>query len=434
MSRVNISKPLPSGASIAIIGAGVIGVASAFELSQKGYQVVVYDDHAVGEGGPSKANAGHIAGSDIYPLSTPGIHWKALKMLLNADAPLKIPLADALKQASWFWRFWRTSQGQRFIEATKALSYLSTRAIDDTRTMFESANLSSLLMHKSCAYLYDSTASFEASLKSWSDKAERGFSSTEMDSEKIAIDIAGLAEHFKHGVMSHHWAIVSDPLEVVRDLAQVAIKKGVEFKGTRVNSLSDSIDSVCLHTNQGDYKHDLAIVASGVHSPAFAKQAGDFLPIVAERGYNLTLPTPGFELELPLVFADRGVVATHLSGGLRIGGWAEYAAPHRPANQHYFKSMAGISAELFPNANFDRARFWMGNRPSTPDSVPVISKSAIADRIFYNCGHGHYGLTYAASSARILCDLIAGDSMTGNSIIGDGVDDAYARYSIHRFL
>ncbi|MFT5663121.1 MAG: D-amino-acid dehydrogenase [Gammaproteobacteria bacterium] len=137
----------------------------------------------------------------------------------------------------------------------------------------------------------------------------------------------------------------------------------------------------------------------------------------------MTLPTPGEILERPLVFADRGIVATQLTSGLRIGGWAEYAPPHRPASKTHFKSIARISAELFPRANFEKAIFWMGSRPSMPDSVPVISKSATSMRIFYNCGHGHYGLSFAASSARIVSDMISGEN----------VDNVYQHYSIQRF-
>lgn len=117
-------QKLSSGASIAIIGAGIVGVESACALQRNGYEVTVYDPDPPGEGGPSRANAGHVAASDIHPLSTPGIQWKALKMLTNPNAPLKIPVRDALAQIPWFWRFWLTSRGKRFEVATLALSYL----------------------------------------------------------------------------------------------------------------------------------------------------------------------------------------------------------------------------------------------------------------------------------------------------------------------
>jgi D-amino-acid dehydrogenase len=416
-------KPFPSGASIAIVGAGIIGVASAFELSRRGYQVTVYDDNAVGEGGPSRANAGHVVGSDIHPLSTPGIHWKALKMLMNADAPLKIPLRDALAQLPWFWRFWRTSQGQRFLTATQALSYLSHHTLTDIQAMFEAANMADKVTVKSCAFLYDTEASFSASQPCWKEKMGLEIDSDAMSESQIRSQIPLVSDHFKQGVLSHKWAIVSDPLEVVQSLAKASKNNGVVFKSTRVENLRESGNSVQLQTKQGSFYHDVVIIAAGVHSKKIAQSCGDFLPVTAERGYNITLPTPGERLERPLVFADRGLVATQLTSGLRIGGWAEYAPSHRPANQAYFKSIARISAELFPEANFKNAKFWMGSRPSMPDSVPVISRSAKAKRIFYNSGHGHYGLSFAASSARIVSDLISEEN----------VDDAYQHYSIRRF-
>ena len=96
---------VPQGTSIAVIGAGIIGVASAYELARQGYEVTVYDPEPPGEAGASRANAGHIAASDIYPLSTPGIHWKALNMLSHRDSPLRVSMPDVIKQIPWFWRF-----------------------------------------------------------------------------------------------------------------------------------------------------------------------------------------------------------------------------------------------------------------------------------------------------------------------------------------
>jgi D-amino-acid dehydrogenase len=414
---------LPPGASVAIIGAGIVGVASACALARRGYEVVVYDPESPGEAGSSRANAGHVAASDIHPLSTPGIHWKALKMLINPDGPLKIPLRDSFAHIPWFWRFWRTSRGKRFETATRALSYLCGSTLTDTSAMLESAGMTGMLEHKGCAFLYDTEQSFAASKRIWADKNARGFDNEEMDAGRIARDIPSINAKFRHAVLSCQWSQMRDPLDVVRGLAKAAQSHGVIFHRGRVNSLSGELDSVTLETGKGRSRHDAAIIAAGVNSVAFAESCGDFLPMVAERGYNLTIPAPGIELDLPLVFADRGIVATHLTRGLRIGGWAEYARPDRPANQKYFKSMARISSELFPGLNLDNASFWMGNRPSLPDSVPVISRSSHAHRVFYNCGHGHYGLTHAATSARLLCDLVT----------GDGNLPEYQAYSIDRF-
>lgn len=419
-----MTREIPSGASIAIIGAGIIGVSSAFALSRQGYEVTVYDSDPPGEAGPSRANAGHIAASDIYPLSAPGIHWKAIKMLLNRDGALKIPLSEAIGQLPWFWRFWCTSHPERFETATRALSYLCSRTLTDTKAMFDAADMADMYRLSGCAFLYDTEKSLNASKPGWAGKQAAGFESVAMHASEITQNLPALADHFQHGVLSHQWAMVSEPIDVVRGLAKAAQQSlGANFVSAGVTGFSPNKNGIEIKTNNGLYQHDAVVVAAGVGSTVFAKPVGDFLPMTAERGYNLTAPTPEIELDIPLVFADQGVVATQMNSGLRIGGWAEYANPNRPPNQNYFKSIARISKVLFPKLNLDNASYWMGNRPSLPDSVPVISRSTHSNRVFYACGHGHYGLTHAATSANILVDLIGGESDA----------EKYKAYSVARF-
>ena len=397
------------GSSVAIIGAGVVGVASACALNRKGYEVTVFDPYYPGEGGSSKTNAGHIGASDIFPLSTPGIHWKALKMLMDPDAPLKVPLKDFLPQIPWFWRFLITSHKNRFKRATDALSYLCHNSIRDTKELLEYSNIAEKLKQNGCAFIYDNELSFNKSIKSWDERNSRGFSSEILNVNKIAKITPTINAKFKYAYLSHHWAKVSEPLDIVQGLANSAKMNGVTFRQEQVSSVCEKLNSILINSAKGNSKYDAVVIAAGINSVSLAKSLGDFLPMTAERGYNLTIPLSNIDIDIPIVFADRGIVATSLTSGLRIGGWAEYAHPTRPANPHYFNSISRISQDLFPGLNIENANYWMGSRPSTPDSVPVISKSLKIDRVFYNCGHGHYGLTHAATSANLLCSLIEGE-------------------------
>ena len=397
---------IPLGSSVAIIGAGIIGIASACALNRKGYQVTVFDASRPGEGGSSKANAGHIGTSDIFPLSTPGIKWKALKMLMDSDAPLKVPLKDFWRQIPWFWKFLRTSKGRRFIASTDALSYLCHNSINDTKELLEFYNMSAMLEQNGCAFVYDTEQSFNQSLKSWADRASRGFNGEVLNADQIAKVVPSINDNFKSAYLSHEWGKVSEPIDIVQGLANAVKVDGVIIQQNRVKRLSEKLNSVVIDFDKGSSKYDAVIIAAGISSVGLAESLGDVLPMTAERGYNITIPSSNIDIDIPIVFADRGIVATNLTSGLRIGGWAEYANTNRPANQHYFKSIARISRELFPGLNTDNANFWMGSRPSMPDSVPVISKSLKMNRIFYNCGHGHYGLTHAATSAKLLCKLL----------------------------
>ena len=397
------------GSSVAIIGAGIVGVASACVLNRKGYEVTVFDPYFPGEGGSSKANAGHIGASDIFPLSTPGIHWKALKMLMDSDAPLKVPLKDFWPQIPWFWRFLLTSNENRFKKATDALSYLCYNSIRDTKELLEYSNIAQKLEQNGCAFIYDTKLSFNKSIKSWDERNSRGFSNEVINAKKIAQITPTINEKFKYAYLSHHWAKVSEPKDIVHGLAESAKMNGVYFHQERINSVSEKLNSISINAEKGNSQYDAVVITAGINSVSLAKPLGDFLPMTAERGYNLTIPLSNIDIDIPIVFADRGIVATSLESGLRIGGWAEFADPSRPANPNYFNSIARISQDLFPGLSIENAKYWMGSRPSTPDSVPVISRSLKTDRVFYNTGHGHYGLTHAATSANLLYNLIEGE-------------------------
>ena len=419
-----LSSNIPLGSSVAIIGAGIVGISSACVLNQKGYHVSIYDPFNPGIGGASKANAGHIGASDIFPLSVPGIHFKALKMLMDSDAPLKVPFKDFWSQIPWFWKFLLTSHGSRFQKATDAISFLGKNSLKDTKTLLESYDLGEMVDYGGCAFIYDTKKSFNSSKKSWDERSKRGFSSESLNEESIAKITPTINNKFKHAFLSHEWGKVTEPFDIVESLFSAAQKSGVVFYKNKVNGISESLNSVLIEVENGSFKYDAVIIAAGIDSISFAKSLGDFLPMTAERGYNLTIPYPNIQIDIPIVFADRGIVATSLRSGLRIGGWAEYANSRRPANQAYFNSIARISQELFPNLSVEGANFWMGSRPSMPDSLPVISKSRKMNRVFYNCGHGHYGLTHAATSARLVCDLLADDQNLSVSSL----------FSINRFM
>ncbi|WP_052248993.1 NAD(P)/FAD-dependent oxidoreductase [Leisingera sp. ANG-Vp] len=405
-----MSTKFDKGASIAVIGAGIVGVASAFDLARRGYEVTVFDPAPPGQGGPSWRNAGQIGASDLQPLSTPGIALTGLRMMLQKDSPLRIPGLEKLRLLPWFWRFMATSRGDNYRHACAAMTTLASQAFEDMSQMLSAAGCAGKMRRSGAGFIYDRAQSFAASQPAWAMKAEAGFPSSPMNREVIAARLPDMDARFSHGMLSENWGDVSDPLEIVRDLAGALQKCGGTFRHSKVTRLTPLANGIFVETEAGREIFDGTVVAAGVASRQFAKAFGENLPLAAERGYNLTFPDPGFRLELPLVMPDRGIAITQLGEGLRIGGWAEYAAnPNRPENRSCYEAMSRISSEIFPGLNQSGAISWMGNRPSLPDSIPVISRSLNSNRVFYNCGHGHYGLSNSATSARILGSLIAGE-------------------------
>ena len=415
-------RPLPRGSSIAVIGAGIIGVNAAFALSERGYKVTLYDRAQPGLTGPSWGNAGHVVGSGIFPLGEPGAAWSGLKMLLDPNAPLKVPPAYYATIAPWLWRFWLSSHSEAYERGVNALVALNHGAVEEAEALWQRAGIGHMIKRDPALYLYESEQSYEGSVGHWDKRTEVGLKCTHLDERDVRELEPNLAPIFPRGVLSHEWAIVTDPFEVVTGLFQAGQAHGVVHERAPVDAVAPQGDVVTVTANGGPRTYDAALITAGVWSKALAETLGEHLPVEAERGYNLTFPSRQGLINRPLVLADRGVVATPLSPGLRLGGWTELGGISLPPNPGRWKKMREISDTVLPALEGAPASEWMGHRPSVPDSVPVISRSGKTPAVFYAVGHGHYGLSQAAKTARMV-----------GEIIGDGADARYGAHSISRF-
>jgi D-amino-acid dehydrogenase len=417
-----MANPLPRGSSIAVIGAGIIGVSAAYALSERGFKVALFDRAQPGLTGPSWGNAGHVVGSGIFPLAEPGIGWSGLKMLLDPNAPLKVPPPYYAKIAPWLWRFWKASRGAAFEAGLAALIELNKGVVEETEALWGRAGIGHLLKREPALYLYESDETYRLSEGHWRKREEVGLKCPYVDAAGVRELEPHLAPIFPHGVISHEWAIVTDPFEVVTGLFQAAQARGVMHERSEVTALQASGDLVVVSVKGTPRTFDAALVTAGVWSRALAETLGEHLPVEAERGYNLTYPGRSGLINRPLVLADRGVVATGLTPGLRLGGWTELGGIDLPPNAGRWKKMRQISDEVLPVLKGAPAMEWMGHRPSVPDSVPVISRSTKVPGVFYAVGHGHYGLSQSAKTAGMIA-----------AIIGDGADETYAAHGLGRF-
>lgn len=407
---------------MAVIGAGIIGTSAAYVLAERGYKVTLYDRAQPGTTGPSRGNAGHVVGSGIFPLAEPGAAWSGLKMLLDPNAPLKIPPAYYAAIAPWLWRFWQSSRGEAYERGVGALTALSLGAVDEAEVLWRRAGIGDLLRRDAALYLYESEASYQASLPHWDRRAEIGLKCTHVDERDVRELEPHLAPIFARGVLSHEWGIVTDPLEVVTGLFLAGQARGVMHERAKVDAIAPQGDLVTVTANGGPRTYDAVLVTAGVWSRALAQTLGESLPVEAERGYNLTFPGRQALINRPLVLADRGVVATPLSPGLRLGGWTELGGTDLPPNPGRWRKMREISENVVPELEGAPANEWMGHRPSMPDSVPVISRSGKIPAVFYAVGHGHYGLSQSAKTARMI-----------GEIVGEAADRQYAAFGLSRF-
>ena len=195
-------------------------------------------------------------------------------MLANPDAPLKIPAAYLGRISPWLWRFWRSSNGAAYQQARTALTALNAGAVEETEALFARAGMPEKLQRAPALYLYESEASWRASLPGWADRDRAGLVSTQVDAAEIRRLEPDLAPIFTHGVLSHEWAIVTDPFEIVTGLVVAAQRLGVALERGQVSALQPTGERVSLGIDGATRTYDAVLVTAGVWSRDLAKDTG----------------------------------------------------------------------------------------------------------------------------------------------------------------
>jgi len=400
-----------AGRHIAVVGAGIVGASCAAQLCLQGAKVTIIDRALPGMAGPSRGNAAHIAAPEIIPMATPGIILSAFGMLLDKSSPLKIPLSQWPFLLPWLLRFALNSTKATHYANIEKLAEINSSVFSDVEQLFAKVGLSEQLHKDGALYLYESESSLANAADEFAIRAKYGYQSELLSAEQIYALEPNLAKIFAGGYRLPQWMSVSDPKKVVSELVKFCVKQGAEFVCEEVLQMSKSsktaAKNVTLHFNNGGVQHfDKVVLSAGVFSKPLLNKLGTPKVVEAERGYNLTYTDPQMSLARAVLFGDRGVVATPLDHGIRIGGWAEFGGIKRRASEKHFAAIDNIAAQLFPQMQRQQHYRWMGHRPSTPDSLPIIERSAANEHIVYALGHGHLGLTQGPTTAKMVASLM----------------------------
>lgn len=393
---------------VVIVGAGIVGLASAHHLLAEGWRVRLIERGGVAEGA-SFGNAGALAFTDVLPLASPGILRKAPRWMLDPLGPLALPPAYLPRIAPWLLRFWRASLPDRHRHATQVQSGLMRLAAQAMAAMVESAGLAGRLRHDGNLELYESEAEMAAAAPGWAAREREGIAFEHVRGARLAELQPGLSPRFVAGTFTPNWMTVDDPHRFALALHADMMAKGATLTKGEVRDIAPAGEGVRLTLADGTVlKADAGVLAAGAWSRDLARRLGDRVPLDTERGYNTTLPPGAFDLRRQITFGGHGFVVTPLSTGVRVGGAVEFGGLHRPPNFARADAMLRKAAAFLPGLRTEGGRPWMGFRPSLPDSLPVIGPSRATPRVIYAFGHGHLGLTQSAATGRIVADLLAG--------------------------
>jgi len=395
-------------ADIVIVGAGIVGLASAYKLAEAGRSVLLIDRKGMAEE-TSRGNAGAFAFSDIMPLATKDVLRKLPKWLSDPLGPLTIRPEYLAQITPWMMRFWRAGWPDRVAAGIKAQSALMRVARHEMDALVQSAGLANLVRSDGVLELYESEGELRAAQPEIDAKTREGIEISVVRGDELCALQPGIDPRFVVGTFVPKWQTVSDPYDFALAIGKAATNRGVAFRQADVKDLRPVGAGVTVAFADGSsLRANKVVVASGAWSRALTAPLGDLIPLDTERGYNTTLPPGAFDLKRQLVFPGHGFVVTSLSTGVRIGGAVEFGGLSLPPNFKRSDAMLKKAAMFMPGLKTEGGKQWMGFRPSLPDSLPAIGRSRPSPHILYAFGHGHLGLTQSAATGKLIAELVTG--------------------------
>lgn len=394
---------------IAVIGAGIVGLSAAFYLRERGRRVTLIDPDPHGDKA-SFGNAASFAVSECVPAGLPGLWKKIPKWLLDPCGPLFIRPSYAPRLLSWFHAFHRASSPIAVAHISQNLSRLNALCLHAAEPIFAAVTYADHVHHCGALTLYADETSFEQDRVSWDIRERLGIRFRRVKSEELWSQEPALSRAKSFAIETQHWSHIDDPKDLHQRMLDHLIKRGIKVVKARVTKLTPNMGGPieCQLDTGATATFERIIIAAGAYSADLAHQVGDRVLLTSERGYNATLPNAGFEISKPLIFAEEKIVATPVANGLRIGGAAEFAGLSARPNYERSTALVRAVSPAFKTLNTTGMAKWMGHRPATPDSLPVIGRSPRHSGVFYAFGHGHLGLTQGPLTGRLICDLMLG--------------------------
>jgi D-amino-acid dehydrogenase len=394
---------------ILIIGAGVIGAATAYELSLRGARVTVIDRGEPGLG-CSYGNAGWITPCFALPLPMPGMFFKSLKWLSDPTSPLYIQPKPSLLLARWLWRFLRSMNAPLMQQSVSALTEISKYSLDAYARLDQEFGGSLGFERKGLLLVGEKQAGVQAAIEEMKLVAPHGISGKLLDERQVRELEPALVGPLRGGVYFPDEAH-AEPLAVVCSLVEAATRLGARFlPRTEVFDFYEERGRITgVRTTRGDLRADQYVLATGSWSVPIARQLKLNVPILGGKGYAIIVTKPDPMPRIPLMILDRKIAITPRKDSLRLAGTLELVDRDESITPRRVDAiLQGSKAMLNLPADPEIREVWRGLRPCTPDGVPIIGYPKRLSNLLVLTGHQMLGLQSAPGTGRLAADLLLG--------------------------
>jgi D-amino-acid dehydrogenase len=399
---------------IVVLGAGVIGVTSAFYLAKAGHEVTVLDRQPGPALETSFANAGEISPGYASPWAAPGIPMKAVKWLFMRHAPLIIQARPDLAKIEWVSRMLLNCTSGAYGVNKSRMVRLAEYSRDCLIALRADTGISYDERMQGTLQLFRTEKQVEAASKDIKVLKADGVPFEVLDAAACVAAEPGLAPNLSKiaGGLRLPGDETGDCFKFTNHLAEMAATLGLSFRyGVDIRGLEQEAGRIAaVQTSAGRIAADAFVLALGSYSPSIARPFGMRLPVYPVKGYSITVPiVDASRAPVSTVMDETHKIAiTRLGDRIRVGGMAEISGFNNHLHPKRQATLVHSVEDLFGGAGDQaRATFWSGLRPMTPDGTPIVGKSTVAN-LFLNTGHGTLGWTMAAGSGKALADMMSG--------------------------
>lgn len=392
--------------NIVIIGAGIIGLSSALWLQKAGYKVTIIDRQKPGEG-TSFGNAGVLAGFARLPFTRFAMLGKIPSMLLDKNSPLSISPGYVPNMCPYAWQYFRSCF--HYPKARHALTQLQSRAFESDQVLLNMTGGQYFVRSEGSLALLAKAESIEKIRQGeMLERQNQGVKLSFCDANQVHEMEPSLAPFYAGGVYYPDTRFTVSPIQLSRCYAEYFQAHGgliIEDEVCTIKTTSNAVEIQLSGTTQ---YFDHLVIAAGTASKKLVKQLNVSIPLVSERGYHLMINSgTSTPLTRPVAWLDKSVFMSPIENQIRIAGTAEFADIDAPAVQRRISNLKKV-AQTMLGGDIEVTSDWLGSRPSTPDSLPIIGNLPNQPKVTLAFGHGHLGLTLSAVTGRLVSEIIQG--------------------------
>ncbi len=393
--------------SVIVVGAGIVGAASAIWLRRAGHEVTLIDKGEPGMGA-SYGNGCILASCSMVPVTAPGLAAKGPRYLLDPDFPLFMRWSYLPKLVPWLVQYLSHANDGDTRRIAEGLTAIVGDSLQQHQALTAGTKAAKWVCESEYNFVYADRAAFEADAYSWELRRKAGFIPELVEGPAVQEKEPILSKDVKLLAVNKNHGFILNPAHYVRDLVSVLEEMGGRFARAEVKDfVLEGGQITAVDTDNGRFACDQAVLSAGVWSRPLMGKLGIDVPLEAERGYHIVFRNPSITPNNPMMLTAGKFVATAMDQGLRCAGIVEFGGLSDKVSKSPLKLLRKKAREIFPNLTSDSEEEWLGFRPAPADSLPLIGEIG-STGVFAAFGHHHIGLTGGAKTGRMVADMISG--------------------------